>query len=67
MNHIIVCLPDTDQVWSLNIHNTAVFQLTIDVDGWHLGARTRTDINLWRISRFNDTQHLGDSPYQMDR
>ena len=58
MHHIISRILGTEQVWSLDIHNTALFEFTIDVNSWNLDPRTRTNINLWRIDRFNDTLHL---------
>ena len=56
--HIIERLLGTDRLWGLGVHNTAVFDFSIDVDNWHLEGQIRANINLWRINRFNDARHL---------
>ena len=58
LTHVIARLLGTDRLWFLGIRNTAVFEFSIDVDSWHLDGRTRTNVNLWQISRFNDAGHL---------
>ena len=61
MRHIISRLLGTCQVWSIDIHNTEIFEFTIDADSWNQDPQTRTNINLWRIDRFGDTRHLDGS------
>ena len=58
MTHIIAQLLGADRLWFLDIRNTAVFEFSIDVDAWHVQGQARTNINLWRIVRFNDASHL---------
>ena len=58
LTHVIARLLGTDRLWFLSIRNTAIFEFSIDVDSWHIDGRTRTNVNLWRISRFNDAGHL---------
>ena len=60
LRYLISRLLGTEQVWSLEINNTAIFEFTVDVDSWNLEPKTRTNLNLWRIDRFNDTRHLDD-------
>ena len=58
MTHIVAQLLNTERLWFLDIRNTAIFEFSIDVDRWHLDGQPRTNINLWRIVRFNDASHL---------
>lgn len=58
LTHVIAKLLGTDRLWSLSVRNTAVFEFVIDVDKWHLDGRTRTNMDLWSIIRFNDAGHL---------
>ena len=63
LTHVIAKLLGTDRLWSLSVRNTAVFEFVIDVDKWHMDGRTRTNMDLWSIIRFNDARHLdGDAP-----
>lgn len=58
MTHIVGQLLGADRLWSLDIRNTAIFEFDIDVDAWHAEGQARTNMNLWRIVRFNDAGHL---------
>ena len=58
MTHIVAALLDAERLWFLDIRNTAIFEFSIDVDAWHVQGQARTNINLWRIVRFNDASHL---------
>ena len=58
MRHIVSRLLGTEQVWSLDVDNTAIFEFTVDADSWNLDLKTRTNLNMWRIDKFNDTRHL---------
>ena len=60
LRYLISTLLGTEQVWSLDVYNTAIFEFTVDVESWNLEPKTRTNLNLWRINRFNDTRHLDD-------
>lgn len=60
LRHIISRMLGTDQVWALDIDNTSIFEFNVDVESWHLEPKTRTNLNMWRINRFNDTDHLDD-------
>ncbi len=58
LRHIISRLLGTDQVWALEIHNASIFEFTVDVGNWGQTPKTRTNVELWRIDRFNDARHL---------
>ena len=58
MTHIVAKLLDADRLWFLEIRNTAIFEFSIDVERWHEDGPARTNMNLWRINRFNDASHL---------
>ena len=58
MTHVVAQLLNTERLWFLDIRNTAIFEFSIDVDAWHVEGQARTNINLWRIVRFNDASHL---------
>ena len=58
LTHIVAQLLEMDRLWALDIRNTAVFEFVIDMDRWHEGGLARTNLNLWRIVRFNDASHL---------
>ena len=58
LTRVIARLLGTDRLWGLGIRNTAIFEFTIDVDSWHMDGRTRTNVDLWSIIRFNDGRHL---------
>ena len=58
LTHIVAQLLGTERLWSLDIRNTAVFEFSIDVDRWQEQGLARTNLNLWRIVRFNDASHL---------
>ena len=58
MTHIVAQLLGADRLWFLDIRNAAVFEFSIDVDAWHEHGQARTNMNLWRIVRFNDASHL---------
>ena len=58
MTHLVAQLLGADRLWFLDIRNTAIFEFSIDVDAWHEVGQARTNMNLWRIVRFNDAGHL---------
>ena len=58
LTHIVAQLLGAERLWFLEIRNTAIFEFSIDVDAWHEQGQARTNINLWRIVRFNDASHL---------
>ncbi len=60
LRHIIARLLGTEQVWTLDIGNTSIFEFTVDVESWHLDPKARTNLKFWRIDRFNDMAHLRD-------
>lgn len=64
MSYVIRSLLGTDRLWSLGIHNTAVFEFSIDKDSWHLDGPPLANMDLWRIERFNDAGHLGENSGQ---
>ena len=58
MTHIVAQLLGAERLWFLDIRNTAIFEFLIDVERWHEDGQARTNMNLWRIVRFNDASHL---------
>ena len=61
MSYVICRLLGADRIWSLGIHNTAVFEFSIDKDSWYLDGPPLANMDLWRIARFNDAGHLGEN------
>ena len=64
MSYVICSLLGADRIWSLGIHNTAVFEFSIDKDRWYLDGPPLANKDLWRIERFNDAGHLGQNSGQ---
>ena len=58
LTRVIARLLGADRLWGLSIRNTAIFEFGIDVEKWHMDGRTRTNVDLWQIIRFNDSRHL---------
>ena len=58
LTRVIARLLGTDRLWGLSIRNTGLFEFGIDVDRWHLDGKTRTNVDLWQIIRFNDARHV---------
>ena len=58
MTHIVAQLLGADRLWFLDIRNTGIFEFSVDVGAWHEVGQARTNMNLWRIVRFNDASHL---------
>ena len=58
LTRVIARLLGTNRLWGLSIRNTGLFEFGIDVEKWHLDGKTRTNVDLWHISRFNDARHL---------
>jgi len=54
---IFTALMDSERAWSLGARNTALFDFAIDSEQWRNGDG-RDDTSLWRIERFNDSDHL---------
>ena len=58
IQHIISVIVESPKLWGIGIHNTAIFEFSIDIDNWHTETRTRFNPTLWRIIRFNSNPHL---------
>ena len=58
MQHQIARVMGTSRLWGLSIRNTAVFEFTVDADGWRSDGQETVNLNSWRIGRFNDASHL---------
>ena len=58
MQYQIARVLGSKRVWGLSVRNTAMFEFTIDADGWQSDVQEIVNLNLWRINRFNDAGHL---------
>ena len=61
LTHIVAALMGTDRTWATHMHNTTLFDFTLDLSRW---ARTDSSLHnreLWRVDRFNDASHLSGS------
>lgn len=58
MQFFFAQLVGSNRLWGLSVRNTGVFDFSIDVDKWHLDGHALGNVNVARISRFNDTSHL---------
>ena len=54
---IFAALMSSERAWSLGARNTALFDFAIDSEQWRNGDG-RDNTSLWRIERFNDSDHL---------
>lgn len=59
MQFFFAQLMGSNRLWGLSVRNTGVFDFSIDVDKWHLDGHALGNVNVARISRFNDVIHLG--------
>ena len=59
MQFFFAQLVGSNRIWGLSVRNTGVFDFSIDVDKWRLGGHALGNVNVSRISRFNDVIHLG--------
>ncbi len=58
MQFFFAQLLGSNRIWGLSIRNTGVFDFSIDVDKWHMDGHALSNVNICRITRFNDTGHL---------
>jgi broad specificity phosphatase PhoE len=58
LQHILAVLLGTDRTWGTTVHNTGVFDFSIDKERWPLDGEHRLVGTYFRISRFNDASHL---------
>ena len=58
MQYQIAQVIGSKRVWGLSVRNTAMFEFTIDADGWQSDGQETVNLSLWRINRFNDASHL---------
>ena len=59
MHMLIARILGTGRVWGVGVRNTALFEFSVDADGWRSGVFCPSDLRGWRINRFNDASHLG--------
>ncbi len=58
LQHIVAALLGTDRTWATSVHNTGVFDFTVDKERWSLDGDERLVSRHHRINRFNDASHL---------
>ena len=58
LQHILAVLLGTDRTWGTTVHNTGVFDFSIDKERWPLDGEHRLVGTYFRINRFNDASHL---------
>lgn len=57
--HLVAALLGSDRTWGFGVGATALFEFSVDRDRWATAnAQNRYNSELWRIVRFNDSQHL---------
>lgn len=61
IQHMVAWLLGTDRFWGIGVHNTAIFEFTIDQTRWFGQGTERKNNLIWWIDRFNDASHLGRS------
>jgi broad specificity phosphatase PhoE len=58
LQYLIAELLGCERVWGLSIYATALFEFWLDLSRWPLTGQNLSNTTLWKIRRFNDTQHL---------
>ncbi len=58
LQYILAALMGTERTWGVSVDNTAVFELTLDLERWSLDGDSLLNNFLWRIVHFNDASHL---------
>lgn len=58
MQQLISVLMGSDRTWGLPVDYTGIFEFQIWRSQWHTVDINRANTELWRIIRFNDSQHL---------
>ena len=61
LQHILAALLGTNRTWGTSVHNTGLFEFTIDKGRWALDGEARPmpdHQDHHRINRFNDASHL---------
>ena len=58
LQHMLSALIGADRTWGLAVHNTAVFDFSLDLERWSLDGDVLLSPTLWRINHFNDASHL---------
>ena len=58
LQHMLAALMGTERVWGMSVHNTAVFDFTLDVERWPASKEDLANSSFWRVNRFNDASHL---------
>jgi broad specificity phosphatase PhoE len=57
--HLVAALLGSDRTWGFEVGATALFEFSVDGDRWATAnAQNRYNSELWRIVRYNDSQHL---------
>lgn len=59
IQHIIAELMGTKRTWGISVPNTALFDFEISRDEWTQNDPAFVNTSFWKITRFNDTSHLG--------
>jgi broad specificity phosphatase PhoE len=62
LQHIVAELLGTDRTWGTTVHNTGVFDFSIDKERWSLDGEHLLIGTYFRINRFNDASHLVQEP-----
>ena len=59
IQQLVAAFMAAGRTWGFGIHNTALFDFSIDLDRWRDDGETRLNTTFFRIERFNDAAHLG--------
>ena len=58
IQHIVSVIFESPKLLRINIHNTALFEFSIDINNWNTSTREKFNPTLWRIIHFNSNSHL---------
>lgn len=58
LSHLVSELLGCDRTWGCAIAPTGLFEFELDLSRWTQGPENRFNTVLWKINRFNSTEHL---------
>ncbi|NJN30010.1 MAG: histidine phosphatase family protein [Synechococcales cyanobacterium RM1_1_8] len=58
--HLVSELLGCDRTWGCQISHTGLFEFEFDLQRWNQAEQNRFNTALWKINRFNSTEHLNE-------
>lgn len=58
LSHLVSELMGCDRTWGCSIAPTGLFEFELDLSRWSQVSDNRFNTSLWKINRFNSTNHL---------